>query len=310
MLISLRRREASLGLGRKRMSVLHLIFTATAGTLQSLDVKALAEWISASGGYVGPVAAQQRGGYRGLFCTQDGVRAGEPLLAVPRCCTLRGAAGKGKRPIEMLITSLLAERDAGATSEFAQYIESLPASVPLLRDWSTARLNRLDAPDLAFDALSQHEWLARLGESQDHDFKHVEWAERLCRSRGIAYSDAESGESGLQLVPLLDLANHRVQPSDAHPPLVEYEDGVTVLCACTDLEAGDEATFAYTEEGNARLLLDYGFAALKAPGVDADIEYVDLEGLEAMLEESRQETVARLQLPSCEEEESEPSEEK
>ena len=117
---------------RRLMSALHLILTAAVGTLQPLDVKALAEWISTSGGYVGPVAAQQRGGYRGLFCTQDGVRAGEPLLAVPRCCTLRGAAGKGKRPIEMLIASLLAERDAGATSEFAQYLESLPASVPLL----------------------------------------------------------------------------------------------------------------------------------------------------------------------------------
>ena len=89
------------------------------GTLQPLDVGALEKWITASGGFVGPVAAKQHGGYRGLFCTRDGVRAGEPLLAVPRSCTIRGAAIKDKRPIETLVAALLAASDAGAASEFA-----------------------------------------------------------------------------------------------------------------------------------------------------------------------------------------------
>ena len=254
---------------------------------------ALAKWITQSGGYVGPVTAEQRdNGYRGLFCTQNGVRAGEPLLAVPRSCTLRGTAIEDRRPIEHLVSQLIIERDAGKSSTFASYIDMLPTSVPLLRDWNVSQLSRLASPELSREARSQHEWLTRLNDGQSHELVHVEWAERLCRSRGIAFGNA-NGDSGLQLVPLLDLANHRAQPPDAHPPLSEYDEGVTVLCATTDLDEGDEATFEYTQDGNGRLLLDYGFAALHALDGD-EIEYVDLATLDARLAVKPVKTAERL----------------
>ena len=35
---------------------------------------------------------------------------------------------------------------------------------------------------------------------------------------------------------------------------------MVVLCAPSALQAGEEVRFSYCDEGNARLLLDYGFA--------------------------------------------------
>ena len=96
------------------------------------------------------------------------------------------------------------------------------------------------------------------------------------------------GSSGLQLVPLLDFANHCRHEPDADPPIVEYADGMTVLCASAELQKGDEATFTYCEEGNERLLLDYGFAQL---GED---EYAGLSELDALLDADQEAAVKRL----------------
>ena len=108
-------------------------------------------------------------------------------------------------------------------------------------------------------------------------------------------------------MPLLDLANHRAHGDDVEPPLVQTGDGMTVLCACTDLDKGDEVTFQYAKEGNGRLLLDYGFAELHGEGDEGKggeggndggngSEFVDLEQLDARLEAEPIETARRLQL--------------
>lgn len=129
------------------------------------------------------------------------------------------------------------------------------------------------------------------------------------RSRGIAWTDAATGGRGLHLLPLLDFANHREAPrgdtvvdASSSPPLIETEDGVTVLCAPTDLARGDEITFEYTADGNERLLMDYGFAALDAqPEANDDTapdtgsyEYVGLEQLDTLLQNEPAETIKRL----------------
>ena len=85
------------------------------------------------------------------------------------------------------------------------------------------------------------------------------------------------------------------------------DDGVTVLCACTDLSRGDEVTFQYADDGNGRLLLDYGFAALHETQASSDqadgderlengLEYVGLEELDALLKAAPGETAVRLRL--------------
>lgn len=266
-------------------------------TSSSSSWNALADLVVSRGGYIGPIAVQEPvPGLRGLFCTSDGVRAGEPLLAVPADCTLRGTAKDGQRPIERLITALLAARSAGDAGDHALYLETLPRDVPLLRDWDAGRLELLRAPEVAARVIEQHAWLDRLCEGQEHahgtSADDVRWAERLVRSRGVSFSDAASKTTGLQLVPLLDFANHRRADAEAEPAVIETGDGMIALCASPtganrrELNRGDEATFAYTsaDEGNERLLLDYGFAQL---GAD---EYAGLTELEERLSAAPEET--------------------
>lgn len=174
------------------------------------------------------------------------------------------------------------------------------------------RLARFHRPSLADRVGERLAWQARLGDALlDYAMPaEIDWAERLVRSRGIACTDAESGRRGLHLLPLLDLANHR-EPSpsvrkraeaadegedDMHAsPLIETEDGVTVLCAPTALAAGDEITFRYTDEGNDRLLMDYGFAALTTPeDKEHLLDYVSLEELDVLLANNPEETLKRL----------------
>lgn len=252
----------------------------------------LADWLTAAGGYIGPVSIQEHAGVRGLVCTRDGVREGEPLLAVPRECTIQGFPAEGQRPIERLIIALLRARDEGSDGYFAPYIGSLPLEVPLLRDWDADQLTRLHAPTVVAEVEEQRKWLERLCAAQPAAPQaDVRWAERLVRSRGIACADEVCG-AGLQLVPLLDFANHRRHTADSSPAIVETGDGMTVLCASPagkELRAGDEITFAYTcDEGNARLLLDYGFAQL---GAD---EYVGLDELDRRLDLESKETAEQL----------------
>ena len=52
---------------------------------------ALGRWIEREGGLVGPIQISSRGGLRGLFVS-EAVKAGTPLLAVPRHCTLHSDA--------------------------------------------------------------------------------------------------------------------------------------------------------------------------------------------------------------------------
>ena len=57
---------------------------------------ALGRWIEREGGLVGPIQISSRGGLRGLFVSED-VKAGTPLLAVPRHCTLHSDAAVAYR---------------------------------------------------------------------------------------------------------------------------------------------------------------------------------------------------------------------
>ena len=88
------------------------------------------------------------------------------------------------------------------------------------------------------------------------------------RSRALASVGAD-GSPTLQLVPLFDMCNHCGPANTApgaddaekrEPHVVLTADQMVVLCAPSALQAGEEVLFSYCDEGNARLLLDYGFA--------------------------------------------------
>ena len=247
----------------------------------------LGAWIEREGGLVGPIRVSTRDGLRGLFVTK-GVKAGEPLLAVPRCCTLHSASDVEDallRPHERLMLRLLRAREGAALDPaggLSHYVASLPESLPMLRDWPDASLDALSqrgaaARSLAQAALAQRGAAAascdrvagRLaGREGRGDRAALLWAEAVVRSRALDTSP-DIGERALQLVPIFDMCNHEPAGDDSDARVVEItSDGVAVLTAPTALKRGDEVRFAYapgdTGGGNQQLLLDYGF------GVRAD----------------------------------------
>ena len=111
---------------------------------------ALARWVTSQGGFVGSVAAETRGGLRGLYVTRP-VSAGELLVSVPRACVISAEEDPqwGLSLRELATARLVGSLTRG---EHAPYIATLPSDEPLLCDWSDAELAELQA-QLAAHAL-------------------------------------------------------------------------------------------------------------------------------------------------------------
>ena len=254
----------------------------------------LAEQITRQGGVVHGHLADglDARGLRGLFARGD-IDAGEPLLALAPGSFLGACSAdaddheRGLKPFERLILALLREVKAGGASPHAIYLATLPEHVELLRDWSERELSWLQCERLVAAAVSQrkhHErtfhrldgFLAPLYEDAAERRRAFSWAESIVRSRALGY-DSE-GQSHLWLLPIFDLCNHRSPTGGGSgggsgggggggggktpPALVYTEDGGIVFLAGSPLEAGDEVCITYCEDGNAALLLQYGFAEL------------------------------------------------
>jgi hypothetical protein len=273
-----------------------------AGADDSFEV--LSALVVANGGFVGPICCKSNGGLRGLYVTEP-VIAGYPLCAVPRACTIHARPADGLKDNEVLMLALLearasAEHDANA--EHAAYLATMPPQIPLLRDWSAPQLARLQSAALTAAVRSQQDWVERTfayvrpftpwrDGLEEAAREQLDWAERVVRSRALA-SVGVDGSPTIQLVPLFDMCNH-CGPANAAPGAAETEkrephviltaDQMVVLCAPTALQAGEEVLFSYCDEGNARLLLDYGFAMDNSPREHAAEEHAAAEHAAAPL---------------------------
>eukprot|EP00964_Phaeocystis_antarctica_P057476 scaffold34007_cov66-Phaeocystis_antarctica.AAC.3 len=134
-----------------------LSFSALAFT-PSTPEHALARWVTSQGGFVGSVAAETRGGLRGLYVTEP-VGAGELLVSVPRACCISSTEDP---QFGLSLRELLTARLCGALSrgEYEPYTLSLPEAEPLLCDWSEAELEQLQSPWLADLARGMPRFLA------------------------------------------------------------------------------------------------------------------------------------------------------
>ena len=273
------------------LCVLATVAHATHGATTSFE--ALGSWIAREGGLIGSIAVETRDGLRGLHATCS-VPAGESLLAVPRHCTLWAKEGDGLKAHEQLILRLL---ECEVSGDLSYVQEMLPKQVTLLRDWSDEQLDALQSPTLREEVECQRQWLdstcqrlltfwCRRGWSKEQfpSVQRCKWAESIVRSRSLDITSESDGGNVLAIVPLFDLCNHQRLPptNDLHaskqvepehgdserdpsraPPVLVTADGVIVLCARTPLHHGNEVFIDYGGEGgNARLLLDYGFAEL------------------------------------------------
>jgi hypothetical protein len=224
---------------------------------------ALAKWVTSQGGFVGKVAAETRGGLRGLFVSED-VEAGELLVAVPRPCLI---SAEEDPQWGLSLRELLTARLCGALTrgECVPYTESLPAAEPLLCDWSSEELELLQSAHLADLARGMPPFLAesceRIAPFVQAEPEVVAWAERMVRSRALLFDSGYT--STMSLVPIVDLANHRTPSRRAAgvapiEPVSLAADGGVRLVAAKELRAGDEVHITYRYEGNGKLLLDYG----------------------------------------------------
>ena len=252
---------------------------------------ALARWVESEGGFIaGALSAETRGGVRGLY-VREPVAAGCLLASVPRACVITAVDDP---KWGLTLAELLAARLVGAITrgECAAYTAALPASEPLLCDWSDAELARLDAPHVVAAAEGMRPFLdaseARVLPFVEADAAAVAAAARAVRSRALVFArDWENapGPDGLPrramcLVPVVDLANHRTPalrgradaPSREPVALSDDGGGAVTLTAAADLAAGDEVTITYRYEGNAQLLLDYGFAEVLSPDAQPSFE--------------------------------------
>ena len=105
---------------------------------------ALARWVTSQGGFVGSVAAETRGGLRGLYVTRP-VSAGELLVSVPRACVI---SAEEDPQWGLSLRELLTARLCGALSrgECEPYTRSLPEAEPLLCERSEASLQPWPLP--------------------------------------------------------------------------------------------------------------------------------------------------------------------
>ena len=260
----------------------------------------LRQAITSRGGLVGSLSdGLDASGTRGLIATED-IPQGEPLLVLPPGTYLTTSESifdarslewyesvdmaaaqlsPPLKPFERLLMMLLFAKSEGEYHDLAAYLNTLPSSVDLLRDWSDAELDLLQSDSLKEAAISQAAHVERTcsrlesllverypKEAERH--AALTWGESIVRSRSLAVP----GASDLLMLPIFDFMNHRsrrregaaIAPSDSPPPqLVMTEDGGVVLLSGCDLKAGEPIEIEYLQEsggGNRDLLLEYGFA--------------------------------------------------
>ena len=208
---------------------------ATQGTV-------LLEWARKQGADVSKVSIQSGEFGNGLVVNEPAA-AGDVLLRIPYEAALspdsaknsslygeamRDLERRGAWPLVLVVLQLLREREAGAESKWAPYIQALPASYNTLLHWSKEELSLLDGTAALlvweqhtlprYQALKDfvyqtaHSWHPKLFKYKE---EYLQWAFSTVISRAWEFGRE------VQLVPVADMANHRAQ----EPNLVRQHTG-------------------------------------------------------------------------------------
>ena len=174
----------------------------------------LTSWVESEGGFVGSVAIQTHGSYRGLFATED-VASGTILASVPKSCLIFAEDADLQPEWGLTLAEFLTANLAGAEAreEATPYLAALPAEEPLLADWDASELAELQSPRLVADAQGQkahvEKMLSTISPWVAASPSSLARAERMVRSRALTFESGWKGTALMAMVPLVDLANHR-----------------------------------------------------------------------------------------------------
>jgi hypothetical protein len=243
----------------------------------------LIEWVREYGGTFGPIELREVDGLRGLHATRD-IDAGAPVVFIPTALTItsdtatecplgRLVADSGLKISErgqIAVLLLSTRRDGGFWSPC---VLALPGALPehplcvdaALIDEGLGAFGIAHAVLAALRAECQadleavHAALAGADGPAADEFA---WAFACAASRTF-----KPRHSQFALVPLVDMINHRVEPSAACECDAR---GVTVR-ACRRIACGAEISIDYGPRSNAHLFPMYGFCHVESPLEEAPI---------------------------------------
>lgn len=211
----------------------------------------------------------------GLVVTRN-ISAGELMLRVPHKLLLTGEQSvvTGIGETEALALALLAEKEQGATSLWAPFIQLLssmdPVGTPLFFNASyRALLRGTDVVGLVLERESSINRTRRLlSVSATHNLsrtrlKDLTWALSIAWSRGFTISTQAATSPRPTLVPVGDLFNHvadyvrlrcRFSPCAPmmHANVISHSDPTHQafeFFAARRMRAGEEARFSYSQHG-------------------------------------------------------------
>ncbi|KAG8460713.1 hypothetical protein KFE25_010768 [Diacronema lutheri] len=210
------------------------------------ELAALEAWVRANGGTVGPVRARARAARGHGLVTTRAVRVGELLLRVPAALILtdesasRSPLGRALRaalpsatPAELVCAALVHERQLGDASAWAAWLRTVPTEYESAPAWGTSELELLGADALGTPlrarvraeqaALRERHVALRAALHATHGDGAAACAllaDGLCwrafvsawcavHSRAASIGRGAGKASGLALVPMGDLFNHR-----------------------------------------------------------------------------------------------------
>jgi protein-histidine N-methyltransferase len=246
------------------------------------------DWLTRNGAAVDRLLLAGEGAAgRGLRARED-VEAGARVLVVPRACVITAEVARGSpggaalaaagalaaEAQTALAACLLGEQDE-PRSFWRPYLDAMPpvlSSSPLF--YGEAELALLQGSSLleqitARRASVRHDFeaLRAAGGLAGASFDAFVGARFLVSSR--VFSVVVAGWPTLAMVPLADMANHRI------PPEVRWgwddASDAFVMTAARDLRAGEPVHAGYGRKCNGRLLLSYGFVLDDNPDDEAAV---------------------------------------
>ena len=236
------------------------------------EAKSLKDWITKHGGFVNESLEVRttESGYRGVY-TRDCISKGKLLLRIPDACVIQFSPETSKFSASVELMVRLMEERKKEDSTYKPYLESLPANIESLLDWSPEEMENLSGTHLYTTAKSDcggamllHNYTNNVKPKLSIAFENAEFlfAAKAVTSRSFSInSGGKESNKGPFLIPYVDLLNHSL----SRKCTTIKRDSKTksfFMEAEREIAANEEVFHRYGANlTNAQTLQTYGFVA-------------------------------------------------